>query len=141
VQIGVESGNPEILKLIKKGITIRQVEEACKLAYKEGLEVKNYFILGHPTETIGTINDTIKLMNKQEALDWISSTSNYYSESADFRKEGNILYFDNGYIVDLSNYSVHIYNSMAHKWIMPKSIFYNLSRGSPIPIITMFLIL
>lgn len=64
IQLGVESGNPDILKTIKKGITLKQVERACKLAYDEGLEVKTYFILGHPNESVETINDTIKFMTK-----------------------------------------------------------------------------
>ena len=64
VQIGVESGNQDILKTIKKGITLKQVEQACRLAYDEGLEVKGYFILGHPNETIETLNDTIQFMTK-----------------------------------------------------------------------------
>lgn len=64
IQLGVESGNREILKTIKKGITLRRAEEACKLAYDEGFIVKTYFILGHPNETEKTIKDTIKFMTK-----------------------------------------------------------------------------
>ncbi len=64
VQIGVESGNQEILNTIKKGITLKKVEEACRLASDAGLEVKTYFILGHPGETVGTLNDTISFMTK-----------------------------------------------------------------------------
>ena len=64
IQIGVESGNQDILDTIKKGITLEQVEKACRLAYDVGLEVKTYFILGHPKETLSTLNETIKFMNK-----------------------------------------------------------------------------
>lgn len=67
IQLGVESGNQDILKTIKKGITLEQVEKACKLAYDEGFEVKTYFILGNPNETVKTINDTIKFMTKLPA--------------------------------------------------------------------------
>lgn len=64
IQFDVESGNQEILKTIKKNITLEQVENACKMACKEGLEVKTYFILGHPKETEETLNDTIRFMTK-----------------------------------------------------------------------------
>jgi radical SAM superfamily enzyme YgiQ (UPF0313 family) len=64
IQLGVESGNGDILKTIKKGITLKRAEEACRLAYDEGFVVKTYFILGHPNETEDTINETIKFMTK-----------------------------------------------------------------------------
>jgi anaerobic magnesium-protoporphyrin IX monomethyl ester cyclase len=64
IQVGAESGNQGILKTIKKGITLEEVEKACRLAYDAGLEVKAYFILGHPGETVSTLNDTIDFMNK-----------------------------------------------------------------------------
>ncbi len=64
VQVGVESGNQKILDGIKKGITLEQIEKACRLIFKAGLGVKAYFILGHPNETEETLNDTIKFMNK-----------------------------------------------------------------------------
>jgi radical SAM superfamily enzyme YgiQ (UPF0313 family) len=64
LQLGVESGNQDILKTIRKGITLKQVERACKLAYEEGFEVKAYFILGHPGETVDTLNDTIRFMSR-----------------------------------------------------------------------------
>jgi len=67
VQFGVESGNQDILKTIKKDITLDQIEKACRLAYEEGLEVKTYFILGHPKETVDTLNETIKFMTKLPA--------------------------------------------------------------------------
>lgn len=67
LQIGVESGNQDILNTIKKGITLEQVEEACKLAYREGLLVKTYFILGHPKETPKTIEDTVRFMMRLPA--------------------------------------------------------------------------
>ncbi|MFC1521989.1 B12-binding domain-containing radical SAM protein [Elusimicrobiota bacterium] len=62
LQFGVESGNQDILKTIKKGITLEQVEQACKMAYDEDFEVKAFFIIGHPGETRETINDTMKFM-------------------------------------------------------------------------------
>jgi len=61
---GIETGNPGIMKSIKKGITIEQVENAVALAKKVGIECTGYFMIGNIEETLGTINDTIKLALK-----------------------------------------------------------------------------
>lgn len=62
LELGVESGNPEILKGIKKGITLDQVEYAVKLAKQADLLVWCKFILGHPHETVATIRDTVNFI-------------------------------------------------------------------------------
>lgn len=64
VDFGVESGNPEVLRTIKKGITITDAWNAIKSAKKAGLKTGSYFIIGHPFETVQTIGDTIKLATK-----------------------------------------------------------------------------
>ncbi len=61
VEFGVESGDKEILKRSKKGITIPQVKRAVGLAKKVGLKVNCYFIIGHPYETKESIKKTFKL--------------------------------------------------------------------------------
>ncbi len=66
VAFGVESGNPEMLKKIKKNITVEQVINATRYAKKAGIRyVECDFILGsHPDETVNDIEDTIKLIYK-----------------------------------------------------------------------------
>ena len=59
LELGVESGNPDILRAVEKGITLEQVEHAVALAKPHGLRVWCKFILGHPNETEATIRDTI----------------------------------------------------------------------------------
>ncbi len=59
LELGVESGNAEILRKIQKGITLEQVERAVALAKANDLRVWCKFILGHPDETDATIRDTI----------------------------------------------------------------------------------
>lgn len=59
LELGVESGNAEVLKRVKKGITLDQVEYAVGLAKATGLRVWCKFILGHPHETRATIRDTV----------------------------------------------------------------------------------
>jgi radical SAM superfamily enzyme YgiQ (UPF0313 family) len=64
LELGVESGNPEILEATRKGITLDQVETAVKLARDAGLEVWCKFIVGHPNETAAHIRDTIDFIAK-----------------------------------------------------------------------------
>ncbi len=59
IQIGVETGNDEIMKEIKKGIKVEQVRSVCKMAYDVGLAMKTSFILGNPGETEETVEETI----------------------------------------------------------------------------------
>lgn len=64
VQLGIESGNQKVLDGINKGITLEAAQKACRLVYEAGLQVKAYFILGHPGETVETLNDTISFMKR-----------------------------------------------------------------------------
>jgi len=60
VCFGIESGNNEILKSIKKGFTRDDVFKAVNLCYEAGLEVDGMFMLGLPGETPDTLKDTIQ---------------------------------------------------------------------------------
>ena len=64
LELGVETGNPEVLRASGKGITLEQVEHAVALAKANGLHVWCKFILGHPDETRATIRDTIDFIAK-----------------------------------------------------------------------------
>jgi anaerobic magnesium-protoporphyrin IX monomethyl ester cyclase len=60
VGLGIESGNAQVLRRIKKGITLSAAEMAVRLAKKAGLETRCFYIIGHPHETRKTAWDTIK---------------------------------------------------------------------------------
>jgi len=64
IGFGIESGNQEILNAIKKDIKLSDAENAINMAKKAGLKTWGYFIIGHPNETIQTINDTIDFAAK-----------------------------------------------------------------------------
>jgi radical SAM superfamily enzyme YgiQ (UPF0313 family) len=59
VSFGIESGNPQILKTIKKGITRQQVVEAVTMCRRTGVTPHASFILGLPGETPQTIRETM----------------------------------------------------------------------------------
>lgn len=62
LELGVETGNAEIMKRIRKGITLEQVENAVALAKAANLHVWCKFIIGHPNETRETAMDTVRFI-------------------------------------------------------------------------------
>ncbi len=58
--VGLESGDPQILKNIKKGTTIEQARTFMKNCKKVGIKVHGDFIIGLPGETPQTISRTIQ---------------------------------------------------------------------------------
>lgn len=62
ISFGVESGNQHILDAIKKGTTLKQIQNAYDLADKVGLETRLSVILGLPEETSETIRNTIEFI-------------------------------------------------------------------------------
>lgn len=70
LHLGIESGNPEILKSIRKPSTIEHFIKAAKILknYPQ-IFTKGFLMVGFPGETIGQILDTVKLA-KELQLDW-----------------------------------------------------------------------
>jgi anaerobic magnesium-protoporphyrin IX monomethyl ester cyclase len=59
VSYGVESGNQQILDLVKKKITLEKVRYAVQIAREAGVKVLASFIIGLPGETRETLKDTM----------------------------------------------------------------------------------
>lgn len=64
VQYGVETGDPEIMRLIRKGISLEQVEETVYLSQVAGLDVICSFIIGFPWDTRETVLKTIEFARR-----------------------------------------------------------------------------
>jgi hopanoid biosynthesis associated radical SAM protein HpnJ len=62
--VGYESGDPQILKNIKKGATVEQAIEFTRNCKKLGLVIHGDFIIGLPGETPETIRRTIDFAKK-----------------------------------------------------------------------------
>lgn len=61
---GLESADNRILRSMKKGITIEQIETALELVYNEGITIQGGFIFGDIEETIETATKTIEWWKK-----------------------------------------------------------------------------
>jgi anaerobic magnesium-protoporphyrin IX monomethyl ester cyclase len=59
VSFGIESANPDILKTVKKGITLQQVRHAVRMCRRAQIIPHASFILGLPGETPATIKESI----------------------------------------------------------------------------------
>ncbi len=59
ISFGIESGSADILRLIRKNISIPEAEQVIGCCRREGIRTKGFFILGHPGETLDTIEQTI----------------------------------------------------------------------------------
>jgi radical SAM superfamily enzyme YgiQ (UPF0313 family) len=68
VSFGVESGNPEMLKTIKKGIKLDQVRKAIQMCKKAGMTAHASFIVGLPGETKETLQQTAQFAKSLDIL-------------------------------------------------------------------------
>ncbi|MDD5634304.1 MAG: radical SAM protein, partial [Candidatus Omnitrophica bacterium] len=59
IKLGIESGNNDILKRIRKNITIENALKACRIIKKHGIELHVFYMIGFPEETEETLLDTI----------------------------------------------------------------------------------
>jgi len=64
ISYGVESGNQEILNKMRKGQTLKQIENAVKLTKKVGLDCVCFFIFGNIGENKKTMRETIEFAKK-----------------------------------------------------------------------------
>jgi anaerobic magnesium-protoporphyrin IX monomethyl ester cyclase len=64
VHVGYESSDPNILKLMNKGVTVEEMEKFTDAAYRLGFIIHADFIIGLPGETVDTIKRTIAWAKK-----------------------------------------------------------------------------
>jgi len=61
IHYGVEAGTPDILKVLRKGITLDEVRSAFRMTKVVGISTLAYFMIGSPTETREHIMKTIQV--------------------------------------------------------------------------------
>jgi radical SAM superfamily enzyme YgiQ (UPF0313 family) len=64
IELGVESGSQKILNNLKKGISVKQIKNAFKVARQVGIKTKAFIIIGNPGETTSTLDETLKLLKE-----------------------------------------------------------------------------
>ncbi len=104
IQIGIESGDNEILKAMRKHITIEEALSACRIVKEHGIELHAFFMVGFPQETEDTLNDTIAAMKKIKCDQLIYSIFTPYpgTEAFEFCRENGLI--DDDYDISLHNH-------------------------------------
>jgi radical SAM superfamily enzyme YgiQ (UPF0313 family) len=103
IQIGIESGNNEILKIMRKEITIQEALLACEIINKEGISLEAFFMIGFPQETEDTLKESIAAMKRINGGVVYSIFTPYpYSEAFKFCKEYGLI--GNDYDISLLNH-------------------------------------
>jgi anaerobic magnesium-protoporphyrin IX monomethyl ester cyclase len=69
VEFGIESGDPQVLKNIKKAVTIEQIKNANKLAKEAGLSVGSFVMVGNIGENFDSVVKTKKLLEQIDTDD------------------------------------------------------------------------
>jgi coproporphyrinogen III oxidase-like Fe-S oxidoreductase len=115
IQLGIESGNNEILKAIRKNITIEEALSACEIIKKHGIELQAFFIVGFPQETEETLRDTFEAMKKTKCdlLAYSIFTPYPGTETFDLCKEQGLIGPDfnlalYGHQSPANHFSIHI---------------------------------
>lgn len=66
ISFGIESGNPDILKRVNKGIDLDDVKKVFKMTKEVGIETTAFLMVGMPGETKDTMQDTINFTREIE---------------------------------------------------------------------------
>ena len=61
IYYGVESGNPEILRVLRKSTNLELVRRVVRQTREAGIHVFGYFMIGNPYDDVSTIRQTIRL--------------------------------------------------------------------------------
>jgi hopanoid biosynthesis associated radical SAM protein HpnJ len=91
--VGFESGDPQVLKNIKKGATVEQAREFMRNCKKLGIRVHGDFIIGLPGETQETIKTTVRFAEEIDCETIQVSIAHSYpgTEFDDYLKKNNFL--------------------------------------------------
>ena len=64
ISFGIESGSQRILDILGKNLKLETINKGIAMTEKIGIRARGYFIVGHPTETIETIEETKDFIKK-----------------------------------------------------------------------------
>src|SRR5215472_19242207 len=108
--VGYESGDPQVLKNIKKGATVERARQFTRDCHKLGLVVHGDFILGLPGETRETINNTIAFAKELDVETIQVSVAHAYpgTELYDYAVKNGFMVGDNKMVDEGGHQLAHI---------------------------------
>lgn len=125
VELGLQTSNDEIGKLINRGYTSNDFTNAVKLLNKYGIDVVAHIMVGLPNENKSDIENTVSFINKHN-LQGIKIHSTYVVENtvlADMYKLGEYVPITKEYYLD------NLIYILTH--ISPNVIIHRLSGDAP----------
>jgi len=78
VNVGAESGSPELLRAIKKGTLVEEVLETAEKLHRFGIGARFSFIAGFPQEPPGSLADTYRAVKALREIDGEFETPIYF---------------------------------------------------------------
>ncbi len=103
--VGVESGSPRILKMMRKGITLEDVLRGDRLFDKYGIGWTAFFITGFPYETIEDLKATESFMKKINPYRIVLNNFTPYPATEDYERAKELGVFPKD--MDWSRFSHH----------------------------------
>lgn len=99
VHLGVESGSDRILKLMHKGLSLKQAERAITHAKKNKFLVHTFFMIGLPYETLEDMRQTISFIKKirPDSINLCTFTPYPGTELYDYCIDKGLLQHDDSY--------------------------------------------
>jgi radical SAM superfamily enzyme YgiQ (UPF0313 family) len=70
IAYGIESGNAEVLQVLKKGYQPELVSRVLDWTHEAGINAKGYFMMGNPGETLETIRETVDFACRSRLYDF-----------------------------------------------------------------------
>ncbi len=119
--VGYESGDPQILKNIKKGATVERARDFTRDCHKLGLTIHADFILGLPGETEESIRRTINFAKELDCETIQVSVAHAYpgTEFYDFAKQNGFIVNEQAMVDDGGHQMAHIeYPGLDREYVM-----------------------
>ena len=84
LSLGVESGSPEVLRLINKRITVDQIIKSAEAARRYGIRTRFYMMLGNRGETEATFRESLRFLERAKPNSYIFSCLSIYPGTDDY---------------------------------------------------------
>jgi radical SAM superfamily enzyme YgiQ (UPF0313 family) len=97
IRLGVESGSQEVLDKIRKGLTLKQIEEGFRLVKRNGIQALGGFMFGFPYDSRESVKKTIEFAKKLAPDQVQFSISMCYPGTAlyEYAKDNDLLLIKN----------------------------------------------
>jgi len=123
LEVGFESSSPEILKNVKKGISVSTMEKFAYDAHKVGITIVGSFITGLPGESVESIKNTVEWLNKIPILRYNITLPKVYKGTTlwnDLEQKGWLKNGKPNY-PNLSTEDIYCWNkwSLKHSYLSP----------------------